>query len=283
MKKILTFVGIAVSSLMFSQASRFVYQVTMKPNSDDKKDIKTENVYLDITPEKSVFVAENRVKRDSLMDRMRTTGNFNREAMQDLRSNIEYTVEKDFKTQKSTFKQRIGRDIYSYEEDRTFDWKILPETVTIGNYKAQKATTNFAGRTWNAWFTTEVPFQDGPYKFSGLPGLIVKLEDETGDYSFDLKETKKIAEAARLQDRGNVVKVKRTDFDKQQAKFTKDPMSFFNIGGPGAPPPPPSASGSPSGPRMRMGNDPQRMKEMETRIKAEIAKNNNPIELPEKK
>ena len=283
MKKILTFVGIAVSSLMFSQASRFVYQATMKPNSADKKDVKTENVYLDITPEKSVFVAENRVKRDSLMDRMRTTGNFNREAMADLRSNIEYTVEKDFKTQKSTFKQRIGRDIYSYEEDRTFGWKILPETVTIGNYKAQKATTNFAGRTWNAWFTTEVPFQDGPYKFSGLPGLIVKVEDETGDYSFDLKETKKIAEAVSLRDRGDVVKVKRSDFGKQQAKFTKDPMSFFNIGGPGAPPPPPSASGAPSEPRMRMGNDPQRMKEMETRIKAEIAKNNNPIELPEKK
>lgn len=152
--------------------------------------------------------------------------------------------------------------------------------MIIGNYKAQKATTSFGGRNWNAWFTTDVPFQDGPYKFSGLPGLIVKVEDEAGDYSFDLKETKRISEAATLQDRGNVLKVKRADFDKQQAKFLKDPMSFFNIGGPGAPPPP-SASGAPSPPVMR--NNPQRMKEMETRIKAEIAKNSNPIELPEKK
>lgn len=283
MKKILSVLGIATSALLFSQTSRFVYQVTMKPSTTDKE-VKTENAYLDISPEKSVFVAENRVKRDSLMDRMRSTGSFNRDQMMNLRSSIEYTVEKDLKNQKSTFKERIGRDIYSYEEDRTFDWKIMPETVTIGNYKAQKATATFAGRTWNAWFTTDVPFQDGPYKFSGLPGLIVKVEDDKGDYSFDLKETKKIAEPAKIQDRGNVVKVKRTDFEKQQAKFRKDPMSFFNIVGAGAPPPPPSADGH--GGSRGMGGfrmDPQRMKEMETRVKEEITKNNNPIELTDKK
>ncbi len=270
------------SIFLFSQTSRFVYQVTMKPNFNDKKDIKTENAYLDISANRSVFVAENRVKRDSLMDRMRVTGSFNRDQMMNLRSNMDYIVEKDLNAQKSTFKQRIGRDVYSYEEDRTFDWKILPETVTIGNYKAQKATTKFAGRIWNAWFTTEVPFQDGPYKFSGLPGLIVKVEDEAGDYSFDLKETKKIAEQANIQERGSLVKVRRSNFDKQYAKFVKDPMSFFTIGGTGAPPPPPSASGTPSPPRM-MSQNPQRMKEMENRIKEEISKNNNPIELPEKK
>ena len=42
-----------------------------------------------------------------------------------------------------------------------------------------KAVTEFAGRKWTAWFTEELPFQDGPYKFRGLPGLIVKLEDAT--------------------------------------------------------------------------------------------------------
>jgi GLPGLI family protein len=26
--------------------------------------------------------------------------------------------------------------------------------------------------------STDIPFQDGPYKFYGLPGLIVKIEDE---------------------------------------------------------------------------------------------------------
>lgn len=93
MKKALSFAGIAISSLLFSQTSRFVYQATMKANSADKTDVRTENVYLDVSPERSVFVAENRVKRDSLMERMRTTGNFNRDAMENLRSNIIHSRE----------------------------------------------------------------------------------------------------------------------------------------------------------------------------------------------
>lgn len=55
----------------------------------------------------------------------------------------------------------------------------------------QKATCNFAGRTWTAWFTTEIPIQDGPYKFHGLPGLIVKIEDQTKSHSYELKGVNK--------------------------------------------------------------------------------------------
>lgn len=274
MKKLIVLLSLSASALAFSQATRFVYQVTMKPNANDKSDVKTELAYLDVTPEKSVFVSEKSVKRDSLMERMRATNNFsfNREQMDALRSNINYTIEKDLINQKTSHKQRIGRDVYTYEEDRTLEWKILPETMMIDQYKAQKASTTFAGRVWNAWFTMDIPFQDGPYKFSGLPGLVLKVEDEQGDYSFDLRESKKIEALASTQQRGTVVKLKRKDFEKQQDKFQKDPSSFFNgamMGG-----------GRPSGNRQP---DPNRMREMENRIKEEIAKNNNPIELPEKK
>ncbi|MCB4234116.1 hypothetical protein LDL59_00665 [Kaistella anthropi] len=49
------------------------------------------------------------------------------------------------------------------------------------------------------------------------------MEDSKGDYSFDLKETKKIAEIQNFNQSGNVVKVKRKDFVKQEALFRKDP------------------------------------------------------------
>lgn len=276
MKKILTLLVLGFSLMSFSQ-TRFIYQVTMKPNSADKSDVKTENAYLDISQNKSVFVAENRVKRDSLFTRMRTTQSFDRTQMQNLRSNIQYTVEKDAAEQNVTFKERIGRDLYTYVEDRPMNWKIINETTKIGDYTAQKAETDFGGRKWIAWFTTDLPFQDGPYKFSGLPGLIVKVEDADGDYSFDLKESKKLAEMTTLDERGNTIKVKRPAFEKQMEKFRKDPMSFFNMNI-GAPPPPPG-SGSGRGMGMRFQQDPQRMKEMEVRIKEEIKKNDNTIEL----
>ena len=269
------------AQIFFAQVNRFIYQVTMKPDAANPSDIKTESAYLDVNKEKSIFYSENRMKRDSIIGRARQTGSFNfdRSQMQSLRSNIDYVIEKDFKTGVKTFKSRIARDQYSYEEDRAMDWKILPETAKIGDYKTQKAETNFGGRTWFAWFTTDVPIQDGPYKFSGLPGLIVKLEDSKGDYSFDLKESKKIAEIFNPDSRGTVMKVKRKDFEKQNAAFRKDPVSFLT-----------SQMSSGRGGGMRGENpaispptmrtpDPSQRKRMEERIKEEIKSNNNPIEL----
>lgn len=277
MKKIGLIVLGLTSQIIFAQANRFIYQVTMKTDSTNRSEIKTENAYLDVTPEKSIFYGEKRLQRDSLFTRMRQTngGSFDRTQMQNLRSHIDFTIEKDFKTGKNTYNSRIARDQYSYDEDRTMEWKIFAETAKIGDYKTQKAQTNFGGRTWFAWFTTDVPFQDGPYKFSGLPGLIVKVEDSKGDYSFDLKETKKIGALTNLSQGGNIVKVKRKDYEKQEALFRKDPASFMQTsmrGGSGI-----------SAPQTRGGSmrtpDPAQRKQMEDRMKEEMKKNNNPIEL----
>jgi GLPGLI family protein len=254
----------------------------MKPDAENKADIKTENAYLDISQDKSVFYSENRFKRDSIMQKAFQggggRGNINRDQMESLRSNINYSVEKDKANQKTYFKDRIGRDIYSYEEDRPLNWKISSETRKIGEYKVQKAETDFGGRKWTAWFTTDLPYQDGPYKFNGLPGLIVKVEDEKDDYSFDLMKNYKIAELPALNQFGNTLKVKRSDYLKQQQKFKTDPMSFMNQGGGGMATT--MRIGGGRGPGGGGNQDPAEMrKRMEERVKEEAKKNSNPIEL----
>lgn len=266
-----------------AQTNRFVYQVTMKPDAENKTDVKTENAYLDISPEKSVFYSENRIKRDSIMQKAFQgrggRGSINRGQMEGLRTNINYSVEKDKTNQKTYFKDRIGRDIYSYEEDRPLNWKIESETRKIGEYKVQKAETDFGGRKWTAWFTTDLPYQDGPYKFGGLPGLIVKVEDDKGEYSFDLMKNYKIAEFPTLNQFGNTLKVKRADYVKQQQKFKADPMSFMSQGAGGISAP--MRVGGGRGPGGGGGNqNPADMrKRMEERVKEEAKKNSNPIEL----
>ncbi|REC43110.1 GLPGLI family protein [Chryseobacterium pennipullorum] len=265
-----------------AQTNRFVYQVTMKPDAENKTEIKTENAYLDISAEKSFFYSENRIKRDSIMQKAFQggggRGSMNRDQMENLKTNISYSVEKDKISQKTYFKDRIGRDQYSYEEDRPLTWKISSETTKIGEYKVQKAETDFGGRKWTAWFTTDLPYQDGPYKFGGLPGLIVKVEDDKSDYSFDLMKNYKIAEFPALNRFGNTLKVKRTDFVKQQQKFKTDPMSFMNQGGGSGITAPMRVSARGSG---KGGNqNPAEMrKRMEERTKEETRKNSNPIEL----
>ncbi|PTT68562.1 MULTISPECIES: GLPGLI family protein [Chryseobacterium] len=267
----------------FAQTNRFVYQVTMKPDASNKTDTKTENAYLDISPEKSVFYSENRIKRDSVIQAAMQSGGargFNRDQMEALRSNINYSVEKDKKSQKMTFKDRIGRDMYTYEEDRPINWKISSETTKIGDYKVQKAETDFGGRKWTAWFTTDLPYQDGPYKFGGLPGLIVKVEDDKGEYSFDLMKNYKIADFPTMNQFGNTIKVKRGDYVKQQKKFMEDPMSFMTQGGGmGAPMRIDGGGGNRGGGGFGGGNSGDFRKRMEERVKEEAKRNSNPIEL----
>ncbi|WP_436417344.1 GLPGLI family protein [Petrimonas sulfuriphila] len=56
-------------------------------------------------------------------------------------------------------------------------WLISEDMLTILNYPCHKATTVFRGRQYAAWFTLDLPMNEGPWKFYGLPGLILKIAD----------------------------------------------------------------------------------------------------------
>ena len=81
----------------------------------------------------------------------------------------------------------VGEKLYRYTETLPlYKWKLLPDQSTIAGYKCQKATTSFAGRNYVAWFTRAIAIADGPYKFFGLPGLIIKVYDTRQQYVFEL-------------------------------------------------------------------------------------------------
>ncbi len=77
------------------------------------------------------------------------------------------------------------------EESMALDWEITGEEDTIAGLTCTKAITDYGGRRYHAWFSPEVPINDGPYVFQGLPGLIVRVRDTKGWYDFTL--TKVIA------------------------------------------------------------------------------------------
>ena len=59
----------------------------------------------------------------------------------------------------------------------TINWRITDEIKLIKNYKCKKATMHFRGRNYTAWFTTDVPIVAAPWKFFGLLGLLMDIED----------------------------------------------------------------------------------------------------------
>lgn len=62
--------------------------------------------------------------------------------------------------------------------DNKLQWTFDDEKQTVLGYTCAKATTTYRGRSVTAWFAEELPYDAGPYCFSGLPGLIMKVELE---------------------------------------------------------------------------------------------------------
>ena len=57
-------------------------------------------------------------------------------------------------------------------------WTLTDDTLTIGGYLCQTATCKFRGVEWHVCYTEEIPSSAGPWRLRGLPGLIVKAENE---------------------------------------------------------------------------------------------------------
>ena len=69
-----------------------------------------------------------------------------------------------------------------YEQQQ---WEVVADsTATVLGYECVMARMAYHGREWKAWFAPEIPVQDGPWKFCGLPGLILKAETADGLFSF---------------------------------------------------------------------------------------------------
>lgn len=79
----------------------------------------------------------------------------------------------------------INTDYQFIESYMPMTWKIEDEFMQIQGFSCQKATTTFGKRLWTAWFTTEIPKSMGPYKFNGLPGLILSIKDSDNLFNYE--------------------------------------------------------------------------------------------------
>ncbi len=66
------------------------------------------------------------------------------------------------------------------------NWKLFQETKQIGNYTCFKAVTirktkdneiNDEDNIIEAWYTPQIPVNFGPKEYSGLPGLILEVQE----------------------------------------------------------------------------------------------------------
>lgn len=126
-----------------------------------------------------------------IADSLRKTGATLNRQTDHLFENVAYpltffeTIYKNYPDGKITCTGRVMTQDFRYEEDMPiFDWSISDSTRIILGFTCFKATCSFRGRDYTAWFSPEIPAMTGPWKFSGLPGLILEAYDSHKEYIF---------------------------------------------------------------------------------------------------
>ena len=113
-------------------------------------------------------------------------------------------------------------------------WTLLEDTVTVGGYLCLQATTTFRGVDWRVYYTEEIPSSVGPWRLRGLPGLIVKAENDA--HSFCLVELRE--EATPIIAPEQKPDVQRMDYAKMlrhrnrlfsNKQYPKNPNYYINL------------------------------------------------------
>lgn len=130
----------------------------------------------------------------------------------------------------SSFLDGLGMERYCcIEKAQTPDWKVCPDsTVMILSYNCRLATTKYKGRIWCAWYTEDIPIGEGPWKLSGLPGLILRAYDSQRQYVFEASGMEQIKGDVDLKYKGEKFEpIERKALDKLYTRYYADPVGYI--------------------------------------------------------
>ena len=144
-------------------------------------------------------------------------------------------VYKNYPTGQMTITDRISLQDYCYVDSlHRQTWTMGDSTREVLGYTCQQATTDFRGRRWTAWFATDIPVSDGPWKLGGLPGLILEAYDEGQQHVFTAVGLERVKDEPIIfnqQDGRNrrFEQTNRLEFLRMERRFLMDSNSFIQM------------------------------------------------------
>lgn len=219
MEKVIVLIFTLIINLLCAQTNRFIYEMEIKSAEKPMK----MNMVLDIDKDFTRFYDYDFLKNDSISKKTGQTWQFNTASDQLLLRKTNANENRAFHDNMFNYFVIDSRD--------EMNWKIENETKKSADYTLQKASTDFGGRKWTAWFCSAIPLHEGPYKFRGLPGLIFELRDDNGDYTYTLSKSINLPETFVTTNflethYGNQpVKVTLKQFQKVKLDYYNDPTA----------------------------------------------------------
>lgn len=223
MKNILTITAFLLMVFLQAQTHRFIYELQYKMDSTEAGYEKV-NMILDITLKEVKFYGKDLAIRDSLNKKFGTNFSYTDMTGQVVKRKINSFDNENF--------INIKNGYYTFKTTDKINWTIADEIKKVENYTLQKATTKFGGRSWTAWFCKDIPFNEGPFKLRGLPGLIFELSDAKNNFIYTLVKSRELPEVSNTSDFlessfGNkAIPINEKQKHKLMMEFYNDPFAF---------------------------------------------------------
>ncbi len=182
-----------ISNIVYDTADvNVLYKVRFLPDSTKRDDYREGLTLLMVSDDYTWFGDYYRLKADSVNNFLAKSKKnaHDEKANEDFdtlmgKATLDYiTILNDLKKSQTTVQLReLNKYQYTYPTPQ-FNWTLLPGDTVISNVPCKKATCQYAGRRFTAWYAESIPLPYGPYEFGGLPGLIMKLYDNKLNWIF---------------------------------------------------------------------------------------------------
>jgi len=207
---------VLLPALCFGQKQQFIYQYDKVGAEENSKEL----MLLDVYPDRSYYYSYAEYQEDSLLQASKKNYPAEVGAISTFMKDF---VQKEKEPEQVFLYTKVENDYYKIKDNRKIQWKTQDSLGNLLGFKTQKAVADFAGRKWVAWFTTDIPISDGPYKFWGLPGLILKIEDTEKLHHIELVGIKNDFQEFRLP-KQRYISISEAKYRDLLKKYTDNPF-----------------------------------------------------------
>lgn len=237
--------SLIAGSFLYSQSAKsdtitsqyeIIYRLKMVRDTLVKDNVIEEDLSLLIKGSTSLFKSNKKAVKDSVMmaiGEKAFAAPANGKVILDMRNvpSVFFPDEVFAQNGKQTVFKEFLRNRFAFPLEDKVIWQLDKETKKIGSYLCHKASGKYKNRNYEAWYTSEIPINDGPYIFKGLPGLILEIYDTKTYNIFSMISVKKVAKPMVLMK--EAINTTYQTFQKSRQNYLNDPAGtvLSRIGG----------------------------------------------------
>jgi GLPGLI family protein len=209
------------------------YRFTHVTDTMHRNEPYTETMMLLLGKQSSAYQSYDKILRDSILNKQveeqLRAGSRNlvigSPGMKQVSREVIY---KDMSTGKISKLENLMGNYLIETPAEQINWTIEPDTRNFNDLVCQKATARFKGRNYTAWFCSQLPYSNGPWKLGGLPGLILEAYDDQKEVVFAFESFEDVSQRQMaIKTPSNTTKATQAEFTQLQAAYKKDPQGFM--------------------------------------------------------